>query len=138
MEAGQAFFQVIRLALCRNASLTGKVVSSSISVSLQQAPTVYPAIRLRVSGRKGRNLPSMFEGNLYIGIYSNNTSPTGELATIYGIVKGLIDEKQATLYTSHIGIARIWEDFCSYPLYQEETGKYFLTARYGFVASHKD
>lgn len=138
MEAGQAFFQVIRLALCKNASLTGKVASSSISVSYQQAPTTYPAIRLRVEGRKGRNLTSMYEGNLYIGIYSKNDKPAGELATIYGIVKGLIDEKQVSLYSSHIGIGRIWEDQCSYPLYQEETGKYFLTARYGFVASHKD
>lgn len=137
MQSIQAVHQVIRNRLTQSANLTAMVASNCIRVSLQTEPTTYPAIRVRITGVKGANLSQFLSGNIYFGIYTNNQSaPSGHLASIYNIVKGLIDEQQSTLHTSCLAIGRISEQFCEYPVYQEETGFYYLTARYGYTAQH--
>ncbi len=134
MDGLQAVFQAVRKGLINSASLRAIVASTNISVSSRKEPTTYPAIRLRIVGATGNNFHNFLSGDCYIGVYSNHDNPAKQLASIYGILKPLIHDKQSSLTTTNVGISRITEQTCEYPMYQEDTTKYFLMSRYEFTA----
>lgn len=137
MDARRAMFQAVRRRLCNSATVAAMVATGNITVSYQAEPTSYPAVRLRVVGGNGLNLDTFLSGDLYVGIYTNNDNPSAHLASIYSVVRSKLHDKQSALTTTNIGVGKIWEAYVDYPLFQEETRKYFLTARYGFTAQNK-
>lgn len=135
-QSQQALFSIIRNRLTQNAGMTAQVASNSISVSLQQDPTTYPAIRIKITGGSENKLPGFLAGNIYFGIYTKNNQPSAHLATVYNTLKTLIHLQSSVLHTSNMGVGEIYEQFCDYPVYQAETGYFYLTARYGYTAQH--
>lgn len=138
MEARMAMYASIRNRLCSSSKLIAKVASTNIKVSYQRDINSFPAIRIRVVGGNGDNFSSFIRGDVYIGIYaSRNDQPSKELATIYGIVYDLLHDHGSSLTTTNIGVARIWEQHVEYPLWNEDISKYFLTARYSYIAQNR-
>jgi hypothetical protein len=135
-QTQQALFSIIRNRLTQNAGMTAQVASNAITVSLQQDPVTYPAIRIKITGAGENRLPGFLAGNITFGIYTKSNQPTAHLASIYNTVKTLIHLQTSVLRTTNMGVGEIYEQFCEYPIYQQETGYYYLTARYGYVAQH--
>jgi hypothetical protein len=60
-QSQQALFSIIRNRLTQNAGMTAQVASNAITVSLQQDPVTYPAIRIKITGAgENRLLPLVF------------------------------------------------------------------------------
>lgn len=127
----------IRSRLCMATSVRALVVTSNIRMSYGIEPTSYPAIRIRVAGATGDNLEGFFDGNLYLNIYTENTAPGAHLGSIYNAVRAQIHDRASSLTTTNMGFARIKEQYVEYPIYDLETGKYFLSSRFRIIAQNK-
>jgi hypothetical protein len=127
----------IRSRLCTATNVRSLVATSNIRISYGVEPTSYPAIRIRIAGATGDSLEGFFSGDLYLNIYTANDAPMGHLATIYNAVRGQIHDRASSLRTSTIGFARIKEQYVDYPIYDPDTGKYFLSSRFRLVGQNR-
>jgi len=118
-------------------SVRNMVASSNIRLSYGVEPTTYPAIRIRVAGATGDSLEGFFGGDLYLNIYTANEAPGGHLGSMYNVVRGKIHDRASSLTTTNIGFALIKEQFVEYPIYDQETGKFFLSSRFRIVAQNR-
>jgi hypothetical protein len=133
MEPREAMRKAVRKRLVDSATMVAMVASTSISVSHQQAPTTYPAIRLRVVGAAGKAFESHLTGDIYLNVYTDSVDqPTARLASVYAVARNLLHNQQSSITTSNIGVGWIREEYVDYPQYEDEQHIYYLAARYSF------
>lgn len=133
MEPREAMRKAVRKRLVDSATMIAMVASTSISVSHQQAPTTYPAIRLRVVGGAGKAFDTYLAGDIYLNVYTDSVDqPTARLASVYAVARNLLHDKASAITTSNIGVGWIREQYVDYPQYDDEAHHYYLASRYDF------
>jgi len=137
-DTRQVIFVAVRKRLTESATLAAMVGSQAISVSQRRPPTTCPAIRLRVVGATGDRPISILEGDVYLNIYSTHRNPPAELASIYTVVFNRLAESVTNLTTTDVGLGKLYEQSCEYPIWDEEgTDRFYLAARYRFYGQNK-
>ena len=137
MDSNYGVAAAILSRLCTATNVRSLVATSNIRITQGVEPTSYPAIRIRIAGATGDNLEGFFSGDLYLNIYTADQAPGGLLGSIYNAVRGQIHDRASSLTTTNIGFARLKEQYVEYPIYDQETGKWFLSSRFSLVAQNR-